>query len=210
MSSKLLEDDELLIEDRDLLTESQSNESRNTDEGPGPGCALHNYRNLPQEEEDLEYYATLKEKEEDWFAESQTYFQKLKWYVRPSKKVIYLILSIHTLSFTILMGPLMMLMLDNICTSHMKKVFPKPTCHHGGHMNMAANHTKRMDMVLHTNANTKMHKKYYLMFKVHYLLFLEFWDSHYLGNLANLVIVLVEFLFSKFLLLLTCFTLLGY
>ncbi len=146
MSSKLLEDDELLIEERDSLTESQSNESRNTDEGHGPGCALHNYRNLPQEEEDLEYYATLKEKEEDWFAESQTYFQKLKWYVRPSKKVIYLILSIHTLSFTILMGPLMMLMLDNICTSHMKKVFPKPTCHHGGHMNMAANHTKRMDM----------------------------------------------------------------
>lgn len=57
----------------------------------------------------------VSELEEKWFQESQKKFSEMKWYLKPRKATLCVILALHTLSFTILMGPMMVLMLRNIC-----------------------------------------------------------------------------------------------
>lgn len=74
----------------------------------------------------------LSEMEEKWFLESQEKFQQMKWYVKPSKKVLCFVLALHTLSFTILMGPMMVLMLRNIC--NVKKDLDKRRDRYDGHL----------------------------------------------------------------------------
>ncbi|CDR39977.1 CYFA0S04e01134g1_1 [Cyberlindnera fabianii] len=58
----------------------------------------------------------LHELEKKWRQETQLMFEGMPWYKRPSKIVLYLVLSLYTLSFTILLGPLIVLMLESICS----------------------------------------------------------------------------------------------
>lgn len=90
--------------------------------------------------------------EEKWFLESQIKFEGMKWYLKPRKLTLCFILGLHTLSFTILMGPMMVLMLRNICTvkpgeekrrdrfdghlPHVPHVPHNMSGHHMGNMNM--------------------------------------------------------------------------
>lgn len=58
----------------------------------------------------------LHELEKKWRQETQLMFEGMPWYKRPSKTVLYMVLSLYTLSFTILLGPLIVLMLESICS----------------------------------------------------------------------------------------------
>ncbi|CDO95205.1 unnamed protein product [Kluyveromyces dobzhanskii CBS 2104] len=90
----------------------------------------------------LSYDKSLLEKESAWLIESQQKYMELKWYQRPTKRILYLILTLHTMTSTILMGPVVMLTLQNICTFETIPV----THHHGsGGMSMTGN-MRRMNM----------------------------------------------------------------
>nr|QFR37145.1 MFS transporter [Cyberlindnera americana] len=82
-------------------------DSETTDEQFTP--MLHHHMNKTQDKE-------LEELEETWFVETQNMCAQLPWYKRPSKKLLYTVLSLHSLSFTVLMGPLVVLMLKSICS----------------------------------------------------------------------------------------------
>lgn len=56
----------------------------------------------------------IEQMEQDWFNEQQLRYQHCRWFRKPNKWVLFAVLFLHTLSFTILMGPLMILMLDKI------------------------------------------------------------------------------------------------
>ncbi|BAP70000.1 MFS 1 [Kluyveromyces marxianus] len=97
----------------------------------------------PKNEDGVPYKESLKVLEQRWFEETQVNNMNLKWYQRPTKTLLFLVLTLHTLSFTILMGPLVILMLQNICT----KEAPTIIHHHGsGGMKMPTNKFKRMEM----------------------------------------------------------------
>lgn len=100
-----------------------------------PGCGHSMARECA--EEDADYYRNIKAIEGEWYEESQERFANAKWYARPSKSIMYFAVSIHSLSSTILMGPLVILMLESIC----KKETVAVVHHHGaGGMDMSGGH----------------------------------------------------------------------
>lgn len=58
---------------------------------------------------------SLKETEEQWMIENKERFRKLPWYRKPSRPLLYSVLALHAFSFTVLFGPLVLLMLESIC-----------------------------------------------------------------------------------------------
>jgi hypothetical protein len=66
-------------------------------------------------EEPCDMNGSLKETEEQWFMENRERFSLMPFYKRPSRPLIYFVMTVYSFSFTILMGPLMILMLESIC-----------------------------------------------------------------------------------------------
>jgi len=114
------------LKDSGVVTgvDSHSNHYESISEYSHSSGLLHEGENI----EEFEYSNRLKEMEDVWQLESQTYFDSLKWYMRPSRHIIYTILSIHVLALTCSAAPLMMLMLENICTSYPKHNLPPYEC----------------------------------------------------------------------------------
>ncbi|CAH00160.1 uncharacterized protein KLLA0_E24883g [Kluyveromyces lactis] len=110
---------------------------------PPTGCLSgHSTTERYQNEENVLHDRNIRNVENAWFEDSYERNLQLKWYQRPSKRVLYLILTLHTLTFTMLMGPLVILMLQNICTL---ETVPMVHHHGGGGMSMGGK-MKRMVM----------------------------------------------------------------
>lgn len=81
--------------------------------GPEHSCCVPTL----QSEDDLKFKKKLEALEQEWFEASREEYSKLPWYRRPNKTVLYIIVAIYTLSFTVLVSPLVILMLNNICST---------------------------------------------------------------------------------------------
>jgi hypothetical protein len=66
-------------------------------------------------EDPFDVSESLKETEAQWFMDNKERFSLMPLYKRPSRPLLYLVMALYSFSFTILMGPLMILMLESIC-----------------------------------------------------------------------------------------------
>lgn len=98
-------DDDLDLEDK----------TKNGSSAFGFGMAQPSHCCMHLNDDDIEFKKNLAELEDKWFLETQQQFADKPWYKRPNKTTLLIILAFYTLSFTILMSPLMILMLENIC-----------------------------------------------------------------------------------------------
>lgn len=67
------------------------------------------------EEDELVFKNKLQTLEAEWHEEAKNEQALLPWYRKPNRVVFYLVVTFYTLSFTILLNPLMVLMVKNAC-----------------------------------------------------------------------------------------------
>lgn len=129
----------------DYLKVDQEEENSNRDVQSSTNHGMHSFMNQDFEgnEDELK---RIRDLENSWFEESQEYFQTLSWWKRPSKRILFTILSIHTLSFTVVMGPLVILMLNSICSVPSNEPTNSNSTEMSMGTNMISNLLRRMDM----------------------------------------------------------------
>lgn len=97
-------------------------------------------------EDDLAFKKRLETLEAKWFEEAKEEQSLLPWYKRPNKTVLYLVVTFYTISFTILLSPLMVLMIKNACVlPGSQEILGSNSGESGMSMSMS-NLFKRMDM----------------------------------------------------------------
>lgn len=69
-------------------------------------------------EDDLEFKKKLKNLEKEWYQEMVEKYKNLPWYRRPNRTILFIIVSLYTLSFTVLASPLVILMFNNFCATN--------------------------------------------------------------------------------------------
>lgn len=68
-------------------------------------------------DDDLVFKNKLQTLEAEWYEEAKIEQSLFPWYRKPNRIILYLVVTFYTLSFTILLNPLMVLMVKNACVN---------------------------------------------------------------------------------------------